>query len=100
MTDKKDIQLRDAFEAGDIGLLEALEMARCDEISKRQVPSFKWSEITLGELGVLSQDYEIEIDGDAKVVRVIEKQTTNHCHKCNIVLDSFCGNCRAKGANK
>lgn len=35
----------------------------------------KWSEVTIGELGLLSQDYDIEIDGDKKVVKVMARRS-------------------------
>jgi len=43
------------------------------EAEQPDVTTFKWSEITLGELGLLSTDYEIEIDGDKKIVRVVKR---------------------------
>lgn len=35
----------------------------------------KWSKVKVGELGLLSKDYEIEIDGDKKTVKVMARRS-------------------------
>jgi len=36
---------------------------------------FKWSKVKVGELGLLSKDYDIEIDGDKKTVKVMARRS-------------------------
>jgi hypothetical protein len=33
----------------------------------------RWEEIEMGELGLLSPDYDIEVDGDTQTVRILRK---------------------------
>ena len=42
---------------------------------KMEEKIFRWSEVTVGELGLLSEKYDIEVDGDLQVVKVTKRQS-------------------------